>query len=284
MFFPLLKRWRIFLLTLLVVGALLAGQAFYVEPSRLIVKSYQLPIAGMPPLRIAALSDLHVGAPHITRTKLQQVVQMTNAQQPDLIVLLGDYVIQGVVGGSFVEPREIAEDLRALQAPLGVYGVLGNHDHRYNGKKISQEFSRVGIHMLDHHTQRLEWRGVSFWLMGLGDFFKDPSNWRAVIAQVNDAAPIIAITHNPDVFAELPPRVNLMLAGHTHGGQCNFPWFGRPIVPSMYDDRYAIGLVYENGHHIFITPGIGTSILPVRFRVTPEISLIQFKPEEDRKD
>ena len=266
---------RVGLSALLLIGAALAWQAFYVEPSRLTVKTYNLPIAALPPLRIAALADLHVGAPYITRAKLQQVVQATNTQHPDLIVLLGDYVIQGVIGGSFVEPRDIAADLRALQAPLGVYGVLGNHDHIYNGKKISQEFSRVGIHMLDHKTQRLAWRGQPFWLMGIGDAFKDPSDLPALLAQVNDAAPIIALTHNPDVFPDLSPRVNLLLAGHTHGGQCAFPLIGRPIVPSSYGERYAIGHVYENGHHIFISPGIGTSILPVRFRVTPEISLLQ---------
>ncbi len=267
---------RFGLAALLLIGAALARQAFYVEPSRLTVKTYNLPIAALPPLRIAALADLHVGSPFITRAKLQQVVKAANAQQPDLIVLLGDYVIQGVVGGSFVEPRDIAEDLRALQAPLGVYGVLGNHDHIHDGKKISQEFTRAGIHMLDHHTQRLEWRGQPFWLMGIGDAFKDPSDLSKLLATINDAAPIIALTHNPDVFFDLSLRVNLLLAGHTHGGQCAFPLLGRLVVPSNYGDRYAIGHVYENGHHLFVTPGIGTSILPVRFRVTPEISLIQF--------
>ncbi len=273
------RRMRVILLTLLLIGAALAWQAFYVEPSRLTVKTYNLPIAELPPFRIAALTDLHVGSPFITRAKLQQVVAATNAQHPDLIVLLGDYVIQGVVGGSFVEPRDIAADLRALQAPLGVYGVLGNHDHIHDGKKISQEFNRAGIHMLDHQTQRLECRGQPFWLMGIGDAFKDPSDLPTLLAQISDAAPVIALTHNPDVFVDLSPRVNLLLAGHTHGGQCAFPLLGRPIVPSSYGERYAIGHVYEKGHHLFVSPGIGTSILPVRFRVTPEISLIQFKQD-----
>ena len=263
------------LLTLLLVGASLALWAFVIEPARLVVRQYVLPIPALPAqLRVAALSDLHVGAPHITLAKLRQIVALTNAAQPDLILLLGDYVIQNVIGGSFVEPSAIAAELSNLRAPLGVYAVLGNHDHWHNAAQISRALSNAGIHMLDDQTQRLEFRGQPFWLMGLGDEWNAKSDVAQVLAHITDAAPIIVLTHNPDIFVRIPPRVILTLAGHTHGGQCAFPLIGRPIVPSIYGERFAIGHVYENDHHLFVTPGIGTSILPVRFRVVPEISIL----------
>ena len=269
-------RLRSCLFALLLVGGLLALWAFVIEPGRLVVREYDLPIPALPPLRIAALSDLHVGAPHISLAKLRQIVTTTNNSQPDLILLLGDYVIQGVPGGGFVEPQAIAAELRSLRAPLGVYAVLGNHDHWHDAAQISRELNNAGIIMLDNQTRRLAFRGQVFWLMGLGDEWNNKSAVTSVLAQVTDAAPIIAMTHNPDIFVRIPARVALTLAGHTHGGQCAFPWFGRPIVPSIYGERFAIGHVYENNHHLFVTPGIGTSILPVRFRVTPEISLLSF--------
>lgn len=103
----------------------------------------------------------------------------------------------------------------------------------------------------------------------------------ALAAENDQQAPIIALVHNPDAFAwlfeEEPQRferVKLMLAGHTHGGQFNLPFIGSPIVPSSYGQKYAKGLIEERGKQLFVTPGIGTSLLPVRFRVPPEISVI----------
>jgi predicted MPP superfamily phosphohydrolase len=88
---------------------------------------------------------------------------------------------------------------------------------------------------------------------------------------------IIALTHNPDIFPEIPPNVELTLAGHTHGGQVDFPLIGRIVVPSDYGQRYAAGHVEERGKHLFVTTGIGTSIFPVRFRVPPEIAVLTLR-------
>jgi predicted MPP superfamily phosphohydrolase len=85
---------------------------------------------------------------------------------------------------------------------------------------------------------------------------------------------VVAFTHNPDLFPDVPARVALTIAGHTHGGQVFLPWLGRPVVPSRYGERYAIGHVVENGRHLFVSPGLGTSIVPVRFRVPPEVSVL----------
>jgi predicted MPP superfamily phosphohydrolase len=90
---------------------------------------------------------------------------------------------------------------------------------------------------------------------------------------------VIALTHNPDIFPDMPGSVPLLLAAHTHGGQVNLPLIGRPIAPSDFGQRYVAGHVFENGHHLFVTTGIGTSLLPVRFRVPPEIVLLTLKSQ-----
>jgi predicted MPP superfamily phosphohydrolase len=90
---------------------------------------------------------------------------------------------------------------------------------------------------------------------------------------------MITLTHNPDIFPGLSQSVPLLIAGHTHGGQVNLPFIGTPIVPSRFGSKYTAGHVFENGHHLFITTGIGTSILPVRFRVAPEIVILTINPK-----
>ncbi|HEX4949508.1 MAG TPA: metallophosphoesterase [Blastocatellia bacterium] len=261
----------------------LALWGLWIEPDQLTVKTTPLAIPNWPtgfaPLKVVALSDLHVGAPHITLDKLRTVVQRTNEQKPDLIVLLGDYVIQGIIGGRFTEPGVFVEVLKDLQAPLGVYAVLGNHDWWYNDQEVTRAFERVGIRMLTNEAVQLERNGSTLWLAGLGDLFSHKDDLEKTMRSVTTADPILAITHTPDIFLQLPPQFILTLAGHTHGGQVNLPLLGRRVVPSDYGEKYAIGFVAEGEKRLFVTPGIGTSIFPVRFRVPPEISALMIRGE-----
>ena len=128
--------------------------------------------------------------------------------------------------------------------------------------------------MLDDEVTELRYGGRQFWLAGLADLWTRPQRIAQTIAKIPEGLPIIALTHNPDIFPRLPQRVNLLMAGHTHGGQVRFPIIGTVIQPSDFGQKYVRGHVYENGHHLFVTTGIGTSILPVRFGVTPEIVLL----------
>jgi uncharacterized protein len=129
--------------------------------------------------------------------------------------------------------------------------------------------------VLENEVAALTLNGTKLWLAGLSDEWTTQPDIQGTLAKITDAAPVLAFTHNPDLFPRIPPTVSLTLAGHTHGGQCAFPLLGRPIVPSAYGQRYAAGLVVENNRHLFVTSGLGTSILPVRFRVPPEIALLQ---------
>jgi predicted MPP superfamily phosphohydrolase len=267
------------LLAALVTAALgLAVWSVLLEPGWIVARETRVPVARWPaslgPLRVAALADLHTGSPHITLDKVREVVAIVNAARPDLIVLLGDYVIHGVLGGRFVDIEPTVAALGDLRAPLGVFAVLGNHDWWYDGPRTIRALDAAGIRVLEDAAAEVTVRGRPLWIAGVSDALTRPAAIARALAAVPEGAPVIALTHNPDLFVRMPPRVLLTLAGHTHGGQVNLPVLGRLVVPSRFGDRYAIGHVRENDRDLFVSPGIGTSIVPVRFRVPPEISLL----------
>lgn len=272
------KRIRVALLALLILilGCLIWG--VFIEPNRLIVRQQTIQIDNWPKelsgLRIAVIGDIHTGAPFINEQKLKRIVELTNQQNPDLIVLLGDYMSPNSWHSHRVEPEVTAAGLKDLKAPLGVYTILGNHDWWYNGEKVRRAFEENGIPVLDNEVVEIKWRDKSFWLVGLADLWTRPQHIGETVAKTPPGSPTIALTHNPDIFPRLPQAVPLLLAAHTHGGQVNIPLIGTPIVPSRFGSKYTAGHVFENGHHMFVTTGIGTSILPVRFRVPPEIVIL----------
>ncbi|HVF86379.1 MAG TPA: metallophosphoesterase [Pyrinomonadaceae bacterium] len=267
------------MLTVVLVG--LGLWAFWVEPAWITVRYVSLQIpqwhAEHQDMRIAVLTDLHVGAPHLGVEKLKQVVARTNAEQPDLIVLLGDFVIDGVVGGKFVEPEAIAEVLKGLRATHGTVAVLGNHDWYNDGVRVGGTLQKAGITVLENEALRIERNNRSMWLIGLADLWTRRPDITGSLQQVSNNDPVILLTHNPDVFPDVPARIALTLAGHTHGGQVCLPLVGRPVVPSKFGQRYAMGHVVEDGRHLFVSGGVGTSIIPVRFRVPPEIVLMTLR-------
>lgn len=258
-----------------------AAWVFWFEPASLVVREYPLDIPDWPDtkpsLKIAVLADLHTGSPFNGLPKLQEIVARTNATKPDLIVLPGDFVIHGILGGSFVEPEEISAELAELTAPLGVWAVLGNHDWWHNAGEIERALSGQGIGVLEDRAIRIQTTTGVFWLAGISDFWEGPHDVDKVLSQITDDNPLIAITHNPDIFPWLSSRFTLLIAGHTHGGQVYVPFVGRPVVPSEYGERYALGHIIEAGRHLFVSSGLGASILPVRFLTPPEISVLEVR-------
>ena len=258
--------------------SLVALWCVLVVPDQLVVTTATLELPRWPQeldgLRVVAISDIHAGAPHVDVAKLRNVVALANAQQPDLVVLLGDYVIQDVVGGRFIPPETTAAELGLLRGRMGVYAVLGNHDNWLDGPRVARAFRGAGVPVLDDEVLQLRSAGREFWLVGIPDSWTTTPDVPKLLRRVSAGGTVLAMTHNPDVFADLPAGIDLLLAGHTHGGQVTLPLLGAPIVPSRYGQRYATGHVVEDGRHLFVTPGVGTSIVPVRFRVPPEISLL----------
>jgi hypothetical protein len=231
---------------------------------------------------VAVLADLHVGSPFNGIEKLDRIIALTEGGGPDLVLLAGDFVIHDVFGGRFEAPEEIGARLGKLRAPLGVLGVLGNHDWWLDAERVRRALETHGIRVLEDAALEVAAGDCRFWVAGVGDYWESPHDVARALAPVPERAPVLVFTHNPDVFPEIPGRVNLTVAGHTHGGQVYVPLLGRPVVPSKYGERYAIGHVVEDGRHLFVTPGLGTSIIPVRFLVPPEVSILILEAEAGR--
>jgi predicted MPP superfamily phosphohydrolase len=266
--------------------AILVPWAFWIEPSLLVTRESRLEIARWPEdVRIAVLSDLHVGSAGVPIGQLRNIVERTNSQHPDLVVLLGDYVIGGPQGNQdsrrrhFVPPEPIAEELKHLRAPLGVFAVLGNHDWWFDGERIARALTGAGITVLEN--QAVPVNGHGFSIGGIADLWTRVPDVAGTLSQIDDAKPVILITHNPDIFPTVPARVGLTIAGHTHGGQVRLPFYGPLIKTSEFG--YDAGLFVDQGRHLFVTTGIGTSIMDVRFGVPPEIVILTLTAPRARR-
>ncbi|HKG97752.1 MAG TPA: metallophosphoesterase [Pyrinomonadaceae bacterium] len=272
------KPLRVSLDAIILLLGLLVFWSFFIEPNRLVLRQQTIQIESWPRelngLRIAVIADIHAGAPFIDDEKLRLIVTRTNDLHPDLIVILGDYMTVDGWGRRRVKPEEFAPILKDFSAPLGVYSVLGNHDWWFNGKEVRRGLEQNGMKVLEDEVVQLNARGTTLWLAGLADLWTRPQHIEETINKVPEGAPVIALTHNPDIFPQVSQRVPLLLAGHTHGGQVRFPLIGSVVHSSKLGKRYESGHVFENNHHLFVTTGIGTSIMPVRFGVPPEIVLV----------
>lgn len=279
-------RSRIFAAIFAGISCFLALWTFAIEPSSLIIHEQTIAMSAWPRtldgLSVAAISDIHAGSPFINEDKLRQLVDRTNALSPDLIVLLGDYMVRDSWHSTQMPPEKIADALRKLKAPLGVYAVLGNHDWWYDVSKTRVAFESRGIRVVDNDVVRLEKNGAPFWIVGIADAWSLTDDIEGTAKRIPAGEPAIALTHNPDILPRFPPTFVLTLAGHTHGGQVNLPFIGRRIVPSEFGQRYAAGHIQEEGKHMFVTTGVGTSVFPVRFRVPPEIALLTLTSEPPR--
>lgn len=273
-------KTRLLILTaaLALVFVILGVWAFFIEPNRLVIHEERISLARWPAaldgIKLVAISDIHAGSPFVDEQKLRDMVVKTNQTNPDLIVLLGDFMSRDNWSNSRIAPEVIAEILKDLHAQLGVYAVLGNHDWWFDGNRTRHALENSGIKVLENDVARIEKGSDGLWLVGLADAWTRPQNINGTLQRVPQGEPILVLTHNPDVFVEIPATVALTLAGHTHGGQVNLPGLGRRIVPSDYGERYAAGHIQEQGKHLFVTTGIGTSVFPVRFRVPPEIAVL----------
>ena len=271
------RSWRGLVSAVVIVTVSLAAWAAWLEPASLRTDEVALDLKwpSRRTLRVSVLTDLHVGSPFNGMSKLRAAVDRSNAASPDIVCILGDLVIQGVVGGRFVPPETIATELGRLRAPAGIVAVLGNHDGWFDHNRVRRAIEQRGIRVIEDTAVKIETGAGPLWAAGVSDWWTGRHDIKAALARVpDDGIPVLLLTHNPDIFPMVPSRVTLTLAGHTHGGQVRVPFYGPPIVPSRYGQRFAAGHVVEGGRHLYVATGVGTSILPVRFLVPPAVTIL----------
>ena len=212
--------------------------------------------------------------------RIRQVVDAANALNCDLIVLLGDFFATHRFITEHVPPAAWAAELAGLRAPLGVHAILGNHDWWYDIAGTRAALAQVRIPVMENDAVLMGEGRRRFWLAGLGDQLAYPIGHRqfrgiddlsGTLAKVTTADPVILLVHEPDIFTDIPARVSLTLAGHTHGGQIRLPLVPPFWAPSAYGARFAYGHIVEQGRHMIVSGGLGCSQVPLRLGVPPEI-------------
>jgi len=259
----------------------MGADSLLLAPQRVQVRSYSFGVRWLPDaldsLRIAHVSDTHLG-PFISRRFLEGVMEQVNEHQPDLVFLTGDYVHRHP---SFI--GDAVGLLEMLQPRIGTLAVLGNHDHWEGADACRAAFARTGIPLLDQNRVFLTARGLTdsmpggegLCIAGVGDLWEDSVDFGAVLGDVPREMQRLVLSHNPDTaLMTNRERVDIMFAGHTHGGQVLLPFVGAPVSVSRYGDRFQGGQCEGDGFPVIVSRGIGLAGIPLRFRVPPEFGII----------
>ena len=276
----------------------LSGYAIaYETSSELTLANYAPRLPNWPEdleLTIAVIADIHACYPWMSEERVGDIVDLANSQKPDLTVLLGDYVCTHRLVSGYVPPGAWAEQLARLEAPLGVYAILGNHDWwsaaiptepADNSRSVRRALSEAGVPLLENQSVRLSKRGRPFWLTGLGDLLARLPNPRhghgaadlpAAMRAIDDDAPAILLVHEPYFFPWVPDRFALSLAGHMHGGQVNLPIIGPPVsLLKRRSGKYIYGEYALGEKRMIVSGGLGTSLAPVRILRPPEVVMVK---------
>ena len=271
----------------------LGTYAVGVEPMFMLdVTDYRMSPPGWPAdheLRISVIADIHACEPFMDAQRVHAICNMSNAMQPDIVLLLGDYNGGHNYVTRAVMPDEWGAALATLRAPLGVFGILGNHDWWHGpiprmrgdqGESVRTALRAANVHILENDAIRLTHQGRPFWLAGIASqialrisrgVFRGVDDLPGTMRKITDSAPVILMVHEPMIFDAVPERVSLTLCGHTHGGQMSLPIIGSPFADSRFGSRHVYGHVVENNRHMVISAGLGASIAPVRIGRPPEV-------------
>jgi predicted MPP superfamily phosphohydrolase len=215
--------------------------------------------------RIAFLTDTHV-AGFVRREFYRQIVAQTNRFDPDLILLGGDFV-------TWRKHIPLMADvlLTDLRARDGVLAVLGNHDYWANAGEVKAAMTAKGVQFIINTSRVIRRNGAELPVVGIDEVYRGEPDVEAAFANVKPG-PCIGVTHHPDLVDQLDGRrVDLLVCGHTHGGQIRFPFFGPLVVPSKHEGRYAAGFRRVGGVLMYVSRGIG-AIPPIRILCRPEVA------------
>ena len=266
-----------------IMGAIFLAWAVGFEPATLEVTSTEIKVPGWQTywtsVRVVVLSDLHVGAPHMTLRQVRKIVDATNIQDPDIVLLLGDYMS----GDYFrsVPPRAITDVLGKLSAKHGVYAVLGEHDWRTGDTSMSDALKGANITVLNNQAASINFaKNRRIWIVGLADSASGQRpNYARAAKPVRRGDAVIVMMHNPNAISQVPATAAASFAGHTHGGQLNIPFVPQiSLVPADTAKRYARGLISVESKPLFVSSGLGASAYPIRMNLPPEIAIVTLRP------
>lgn len=259
---------------------------FFAESRWFEVTHRKIGITGLPPelngLRIVHISDIHHG-PWMSIDWVRQMVDTTASLMPDLVALTGDYTYRGT---HYIEP--VARELGRLRPRIGMVAVRGNHDWWQGGGPITRrQFERVGIPIIDNDRlfitpdrRLVKHVKDGLCVAGIGDLWEDQCEFDKALGGISGGMPRILLSHHPDSAEHVALLtsglgVDLMLCGHTHGGQVRLPVVGSPVTNSRFGQKYVAGLVEGPVCRVFISRGLGMTALPVRLGVRPELAVIE---------
>ena len=266
---------RQFLKGAIAMGAAgLVADGLLLEPRHVVVERKTIAINDLPDafdgFRICQITDVHHG-PFTGLGFIKEVVEKVNSLNPGLVVLTGDYVDHS---SKYIVPAVSA--LCRLKSSNGVLAVLGNHDHWMDANLTQEVFNRYNVPVITNSHKLIEIKDKAICVAGVGDLMEDSQDLKAAFYGVPADIPRILLSHNPDYAESMPAseRVDLVLAGHTHGGQVRMPFSIAPITMSRYGQKYAGGLVRSASRQVYVSRGIGVVGIPVRFNCPPEITII----------
>ena len=266
-------------------GGSALGADGFVESNYPHVVRMEIPLTRLPEafdgLTIAQLSDFHYD--HFSAVPIRKAVETVQSLKPDLIALTGDFVTVPVLerptslrrAASTAAP--CAQILQGLQAPMGKFAILGNHDGEAGGVRIARMLSDHGVPVLRNKAVPLE-RGIDrLWVVGIDDVLRGEPDLGAAIGKIPANEATILLAHEPDFADEASLRpIDLQLSGHSHGGQVWIPGIGAPWLPPL-SRKYPRGLYQVGNLTLYTNIGIGTIRAPVRINCPPEITLITLR-------
>lgn len=259
---------------LILFGLFLAYSYFesrWIKITKVEIKSSDIPDS-FNEAKIVFISDIHLG-PYLTAGRLSRIVDQINAIHPDLILLGGDYVHYNT---RYVKP--VFQELGKLLSACGVYAVLGNHDNYAGADYTKKMMLKNGINICDNQSYWVKKGKDSIKIGGVGDLWEETQAPENTFKGLKKSDFAILMTHNPDYLENIQTDlIDLTLSGHTHGGQVTFFGLWAPILPSEFGQKYRYGLIDSGNMKSYITSGIGTVTVPLRFFCRPEIVVLTLK-------
>ena len=261
--------------SLIIIGIIFLAYCYletrWVKTKKIEIKSTDIPI-DFNNKKIVFITDIHHGK-FLSIGRVKKLVKRINKLEPDIIIMGGDYVHQEQ---KYIKP--VFDEFKNLNPKIGIYAVLGNHDHWEDAELTKKMMLQNGINICDNKSYWVEIKNSRIKIGGVGDMWEDAQIIDSTINDLQESDFSILISHSPDYIENMQTDlIDLTLAGHTHGGQMTFFGIWAPIIPSKYGQKYRYGLKKFGKMNVYISSGIGTITPPLRFFCRPEIVLINLE-------